>query len=250
MPRRASERLVVFTPEGPLRRSPNDHLWEGHDERPDPNRPVNHAAALETASWLTETFFTMNRPMAARIQPADLIEVLNRAKVRFVLVGAHGIAGWLHQPRSTRDVYVVVGMRDYKKAVRAIESAYPALVVDEQAAVTRFRDPDDQQVAIDVLRPYDLYATAFKNSVPVAKTHRVPNLELALAGKFAAMVSRHREREKRLLDLADFVGIVKQNYPRIHRDRLQTLGELVYAGGGAHLLECVDDAQANRDLRL
>ena len=31
----------------------------------------------------------------------DVIRVLNTAKIRFVLVGAHGLAGWRNKPRAT-----------------------------------------------------------------------------------------------------------------------------------------------------
>jgi hypothetical protein len=249
-PARKRAPLVTFTRRPPHRRSPNEHLWEGHDDKPNPSRPVNHAAALQTTTFLAEVFLKMHKPRAARVEPLDLIEVLNKAKVRFVLMGAHGIAGWLNQARGTRDVDVVVGKRDHKKAIRAIERAYPHLVKDEQAVVTRFRDPIDDEVVIDVMRPYDLYSAAFRNAVTVGTTYRVPNLELALAAKFAAMIAPQRERAKRLQDAADFIQMAKRNFPRIDRPRLASLGELVYAGGGDDLLKFLDDAFSDRNLRL
>ena len=51
------------------------------------------------------------------IPPLDVIRVLNHANIRFVLVGAYGLAGWRQEPRATEDVDVVVAARQVKKAV-------------------------------------------------------------------------------------------------------------------------------------
>jgi hypothetical protein len=61
------------------------------------------------------------------IPPLEVIRVLNEAKVRFMLVGAHGIAGWLPQARATNDVDVLVGYRQHHKATRALLAAFPDL---------------------------------------------------------------------------------------------------------------------------
>ena len=52
------------------------------------------------------------------LSPLDVIRVLNREKISFVLVGAYGLSGWMHA-RATEDVDVVVAARQVGKAVRA-----------------------------------------------------------------------------------------------------------------------------------
>ncbi len=54
------------------------------------------------------------------LSPLDVIRVLNREKISFVLVGAYGLAGWRTQARATEDVGVLVAARQVAKAVRAL----------------------------------------------------------------------------------------------------------------------------------
>jgi hypothetical protein len=224
-------------------------LWQNHDP-PIKTGPNDHGAALETVRFLTRTQYRMHRPDAMQVEPNELIQVLNEAKIKFVLMGQHGISGWLSEPRATRDVDVVVQKRYFSKAVRAIQAAWPELVVKEFPVVTRFLDPANNEPVIDVMRPHDLYAEAFKNCIRVGKTHDVPNVEMALAAKFAAMVSRNREIPKKLSDASDFTQIVLRNYGKIDFERLRQLGDAVYADGGKELCRFVEDVKAGRMLRL
>jgi len=75
-------------------------------------------------------------------------------------------------------------------------------------------------------------------------------LELALASKFAALISRNREIEKKYLDASDFIQLVKRNHAAIDEVKLRQLGEAVYIGGGEALLKYVADAKAGRGLRV
>ncbi|MGH7192882.1 MAG: hypothetical protein ACREJM_05015, partial [Candidatus Saccharimonadales bacterium] len=151
---------------------------------------------------------------------------------------------------ATRDVDVVVQKRHHTKAVRAIQAAWPQLVKKEFPVVTRFLDPANQEPVIDVMRPNDVYAESFKNCVRIGKTHDVPNLELALAAKFAAMVSRNRDRAKKYFDAGDFSQIVLRNHADIDFDRLRQLGDAVYPAGGEELIRFVADVKAGNPLRL
>lgn len=224
-------------------------LWKDHDP-PIKSGPIDHRASLESVRWLTRTQYKMHRPDAMQVDPEELIRVLNEAGVRFVLMGQHGISGWLSEPRATRDVDVVVEKRHFAKAVRAVQAAWPQLLVKEYPVVTRFMDPANNEPVIDLMRPNDVYREAFKNCVRVGKTHEVPNLELALAAKFAAMVSRNREEHKKHFDAGDFIQIVRRNHAEINIERLRQLGDAVYPGGGDELARFVEDVKAGRMLRL
>ena len=232
-----------------VRRRGGSDIWKNHDP-PIKTGPVDHRHSLDTVRFLTRTQYRMHRPDAMQVEPKELIRVLNRSGVKFVLMGQHGISGWLSEPRATRDVDVVVQKRHHAKAVRAIQAAWPGLVIKEFPVVTRFLDPANQEPVIDVMRPNDVYAEAFKNCLRIGKSHDVPNLEFALAAKFAALVSRNREQFRKYRDAAELMQMVLRYYADIARDRLRALGDAVYAGGGQELVLLVDDVKAGKPLRV
>lgn len=212
--------------------------------------PIDHVAALETSRSLCRSYATMYPQAGTMADPLSVLKALNEAGVRFVLVGAHGIGGWMRQARATRDVDVVVRKSDHKKAVAAIGRAFPELIVDKHDVVTRFLDPLSGEPIVDLMRPVDLYEHAFENSVQTELGHLVPNLELAITSKFRALVSRNRPEEKLHVDASDFIQMVKRNNAQLDRDRLRRLGETIFAEGGEQLLKMVDDVTAGRRLRI
>jgi hypothetical protein len=72
---------------------------------------------------------------------------------------------------------------------------------------------------------------------------------MALAMKFAAMISPNRPVEKVHQDAHDFIVMVKGN-PERDRETLESLGDAVYNGGGEELLEMIRKAQAGERLNL
>lgn len=205
-----------------------------------------HATSMARASALTS--FQVMDPIA----PLDVITILNRNEIRFILVGAYGLVGWTKKPRATEDVDVVVAARQHKKAVRVLAEHFPHLQADEQEVVTRMRDRETRSVAIDVIRPQALYREAFKHVAWVEEgkvRYRIPSLEMALAMKFAPMISLTREDAKKYMDAHDFILIVQAN-PEIDLDQLAVLGEIVYPGGGKEIVEKVEAVRAGKKLQL
>jgi hypothetical protein len=210
-----------------------------------------HARAMRISSALTNSFRRMYKPAAAMVTPEAVIRILNRAKVKFVLMGAHGISGWCAEPRATQDVDVLIQKRSHAPALKALQKAFPDLIVVDLPVVTRLLDPLDNQVVIDLMKPVeDLYAEAFQSAVAVGKSHRIPSLEVALACKYAAMASENREARKKALDEADFIGMAVRNYEQIKTNVLFSLGEMVKNGGGTEVLKLVEDAKAGRRLKM
>jgi hypothetical protein len=187
------------------------------------------------------------------IPPLDVIRLLNAAKVRFMLVGAHGLAGWRAEPRATQDVDILAGYRQHQKAVRVLVKAFPQLQPDDQEVVIRLRDAETGDVLIDVMKanqPLFREALHYARSVEAESvSYKIPSLELALAMKFAPMVSLNRVDEKKFVDAADFIRIVKVN-PEIDLDTLAELGELVYPGGGKEVVELVRKVRAGEKLQM
>ncbi len=205
-----------------------------------------HSRSLATASAITG--FQVMDPIA----PLQVIAVLNRTKVSFVLVGAYAIGGWTRTPRATQDVDVVVAAKHHKKATAALLEAFPHLVADDNEVVTRLRDRTTQEVAIDLMKPNGVYRAAFKHTTEVelkGHKYRIPSLEMALAMKFAPMVSLMRVDEKKLIDASDFIKMVKAN-PDIDLELLAELGELVYSGGGKEIAELVRKVRAGERLQI
>ncbi|MSU77856.1 MAG: hypothetical protein EXS16_07140 [Gemmataceae bacterium] len=136
--------------------------------------------------------FQMEVQMEKRfLSPVDVIAVLNREKISFVLAGAYGLAGWMTQARATEDVDLIVALKHVKKATRILTEAFPYLESDDQEVVVRLRDKETSNVLIDLMKPTQLHLRAiFKNTIRVEMDHqeyRVPSLEMALVLKFAPM---------------------------------------------------------------
>jgi hypothetical protein len=209
--------------------------------------PDVHARSLATSTALSEYY------VADLIPPLEVIRVLNRAGVRFVLAGAHGLGGWTKAPRATEDVDVVVAARGQRKAVAALLAAFPGLSPEEHDVVTRLRERETGTVRIDVMKPVqDVYRAALKNTHAVrsgGEAYNVPSLEMALAMKFAAMISLTRSDEKKHFDAGDFIRMVKVNAD-IDLEQLRELGQLVYNGGGGEVVENVRKVRAGEKLSL
>ena len=213
------------------------------------SQKARHSMALRKSSRLTAIFRHMYKPKAAMISPEAVIKVLNQAKVKFILMGTHGIGGWRSEPRATQDVDVLVRKSHHRKAVAAVKRAFPALQVQDLPAVTRFVDPLDGKPVIELMKPEDeFYREVFKDPVRVGKTHLIPNLEAAIASKYAAMISPHRPAEKKALDEGDFISMVAQNYEVIDLALLFSLGEMVKTNGGVEIQRFVVQAKAGQRL--
>jgi hypothetical protein len=203
------------------------------------------------SAQLRESWRRMWKPEAQRVEPHDVITVLNAAGVDFVLMGAHAMGGWFEEPRATKDVDVLIKKGHHRRAIKAIQAAFPGLEMRDSPVVTRFADPTLNQIVIDLMKPmHELHVAVFKQTIAVGETHRIPQLEMALACKFAAMVSPYRETRRKQQDAVDFATIVERNKERIDREELRRLGDLVYPDGGKEMLGYVDDAIAGRQLIL
>jgi hypothetical protein len=182
-----------------------------------------------------------------------IVRLLNSEKIRFVLAGAHGTAGWRNQARATEDVDLVVMAKHVKKATRLLVAAYPDLDPEDHEVVVRLRHRATMKVAIDLMKTNQpLYGVVFKHAV-TTQVHGapclIPTLEMALAMKFLAMISLTREDYKKHMDAADFIRMVKVN-AEIDSEQLTTLGELVYPGGGQEIVEKVRQVRAGERLQL
>jgi hypothetical protein len=211
------------------------------------NVPEVHARSLATSTALSVYY------MPELITPLQVIEVLNGAGVKFVLVGAHGLGGWMQKPRATQDVDVLVAARGVTKAVRVLLAAFPHLEADDHEVVTRLRERESKAVRIDVMKPKQpLFREALKHTRTVTlegQSYQIPSLEMALALKFAPMISLNRADKDKHIDAHDFMYIIDCN-PDIDLEQLAEFGELVYPGGGKELVEKVGQVRRGEKLCL
>jgi predicted nucleotidyltransferase len=180
-----------------------------------------------------------------------VVKVLNDAGVRFVLVGAHGIAGWLQKPRATQDVDVIVAARHHGKAVAILLDAFPGLEPEDTPVVTRLRRRKTAQVVIDVMKPREqLIREALKQTETIklrGEVVKIPSLEMALALKFAPMVSPNRMEIKKYQDAHDFGQMVLVN-SEIDVSKLSRFAEMVCSGGGMEVQEMIRQIRAGERL--
>jgi hypothetical protein len=197
--------------------------------------------------------------------PVDLnliLKTLAQKRIPFVLIGAHGIAGWTGKPRNTQDVDVLVKAgRNHARAVKALHLLYPELEIRTFTGVTAFFIPGEKTSVIDVACPYraDLEETLANPTWAENKKrhlrYRIPSLEEALANKYGAMLTPTRDLDKRMQDAVDFTRMVlhsaDEGQTPIDLHRLQTLGKKVWpAGGGEEILRLVEQVRAGRAIPL
>jgi hypothetical protein len=206
----------------------------------------------ETHQWNLEKASQLSRLQVDQaIAVIDVIRVLNRAKISFVLVGAYGIAGWMKKPRATEDVDVVVTAKHVKKAVRELVAAFPELEPEDHEVVVRLRWRSTKNVAIDVMKPIQPpYMEIFKHTTKVEledEVYRIPTLEMAIACKFAPLVSLSRSETDKQIDAFDFRRMIDANAD-IDLKSLEKIGETIFPGGGKELVDKV--AQVREGKRL
>lgn len=121
--------------------------------------------------------------------------------------------------------------------------------------MARFRDPQDRDAAgqpkpvIDLMLPWAKFQeTILKECIVTDEPtgHRIPRLEAALVSKYAAMISPHRDADKREHDCGDFRAMVRANQQAIHRDDLRRLVGQVWEGGPEEIERFLEIALSNQ----
>ena len=206
-----------------------------------------HSSGLATSTALSG-YYVENF-----IAPVDVIRALDDKGIRFMLLGAHGLVGWIGEPRATQEVDILVPARSHKKAVQALLARFPHLYCEDHEVVTRLHDRDTKKVLIDVMKPNQpVTREALKQCHKVQsgkQAYLVPTLEMALTLKFAAMISLTRADAKKYQDAHDFILMVQAN-PDIDLKKLTELGEHVYPGGGQEIVEKVRQVRSGEKLEL
>src|SRR4051794_13140839 len=149
-----------------------------------------HASSLEISSFLSKLY------VPEFVEPLTVLKTLSDAGIRSVLVGLHGIGGWMDKPRATQDVDLVVPVRQHKKAVKVLLGAFPKLEFRESSIGSRLQDRKSGKEAIDVLDAKQvIFREVLRHTHSVeadGQTFRIPSHEMALVLRFATLT--HPER--------------------------------------------------------
>jgi hypothetical protein len=187
------------------------------------------------------------------IRPLDVLARLDRAGVRSVLVGSHGIGGWMQEQRAARETAVLVAAGNHRKAVRALLTAFPHLRPQVHEVGTKLCDPDPQGVVINVLKAVEpILRKTLVRAVAVRARRRsylIPSLETALALEFGPMIRLPWSDADKYMHAHDFLCILKA-CPDMDLKVLAACGELLYKGGGVEILEDVRRVRAGERMRL
>jgi predicted nucleotidyltransferase len=186
----------------------------------------------------------------------DVVKALNDAGVDFVLVGGHAIGGWTKKPRATVDVDVVIASNDHAKAVEAIKQRFPELVMHDLPVVTRFAPPgvSHHESKVDLMKPggdQAIIKAALTNNIETSiegQKVRIPDLEMAIAMKYASMVGVYRKMADKYQDATDFMRMVQANQGDIDMDKLRSLGKLVHSDGDKEIIEYVSNVLTGKSI--
>lgn len=185
--------------------------------------------------------------------PIPLAEVatsLNDAELAYVIVGAYAVNAYTPEPRATADVDLVAAKP--KAAANALNKSFPQLTQHVTPVVIRLLNGTAE--AIDVIQPTSspLFKRVLKPSVAIRVGRTkvwLPVVEAVVALKFQSMISLTRKLPKKYQDAGDFIRLVQHN-PELDLKLAETLGELVYGGGGKELRKHVADARAGKRIEF
>ncbi|MCX7420794.1 MAG: hypothetical protein NT013_14805 [Planctomycetia bacterium] len=263
-PAKAKQKTLVdiSSPEWIARRNASLAKQDGPREMDfgDPTAPSGHEYGVRTSSRLIRQYRELHRKLAMDITPQPVIDVLVKAGVKkWVLVGLHGYVGYLPEPRATQDVDIMIAASERKRAVKAIQDAWPTLIVETYSEVVRFKDPNDPDLkgnprpTIDIMLPWSEFQQTILNDFVVIEKktkHRIPTLDAAIVSKFAAMVSVMRRYERKEQDAVDFRRMVRANFEFINRESLRHLAGQVWQEGADEIERFLDIAMSNKPFAL
>jgi hypothetical protein len=173
------------------------------------------------------------------VSPFEVVRILNRERIRFVLIGSFGLCGWRKESLAAGYAEALVGGTVWKKAVAALADVLPKLWARESQESVELRHPATGRTAVKVVKPIrQPYCEVIRNAECIrgnSGSYRFPNLEMALTLTFADITGEDRCRADRYQAAHDFVCIVKAN-ENIDEEKLRHLGSMISPRSGKDVL--------------
>jgi hypothetical protein len=211
-----------------------------------------HRDSLKTSTLLSQYSARM-LDVDGFIKPLSIFRVLNEAKIRFMLIGAHAFGGWMGEPRARSDVEILTAAKSHVGALRTLMASFPHLKAGEQESATRLSSGERDVFGVTVWRPAkSLYREAYNHPWAVlcgVRSYVIPSLEMALAMTFERMKNLPRGDADVYQNAHDFILMVKTN-PAIDLKTLARLGKLACQGGGREIVDKVRAIEAGQKFQL
>src|ERR1051326_4425491 len=150
-----------------------------------PRGRLARAALLAEDLALSER---LSRMQGQKLGPTEVVGILQQSRVRHVLVGGHVSSAWACDPRASMDVDIIADRPG--PACKSLRAAFPELSLEERALMMRFTLNGKSMIDIIPGNSLPVFAAALENVTKVCLNKlqvTVPNLETAMALKFAGM---------------------------------------------------------------
>ena len=183
-----------------------------------------------------------------------VVKTLDRARIRFLLVGVLGTAGWVRDPRACQYVDVLISPRRLATAIDRMQRTFGGMVVAESEGFVELTQVTSGVIpAIRIhVSDHPPHEVAIRNSIATALPRcrfRVPNLELAIARTFGSMMRRPWSDADKYQDAHDFLCMVKRN-SEFDMDRLRELAEAHSKGLGSKIVRKVNGVRAGKRFEI
>ncbi len=202
--------------------------------------------AILESQFITESTAEVLMNMRTGPSPRQVAQALRAVGIDFVLVGAQAIGVYTGRPRATIDVDIVC--HEPHRAAKALAEQFPELTIQDRGVLVRLIL--DGREAVDIIDPRKntFYQQVFDHCIELSQLKiKIPDLEMALASKYAAMVSPNRGMAEKKIDAADFIRVVRNNQ-KVNREKIRGLVCELHERAGEEILKFIDDVQAGKDL--
>lgn len=179
------------------------------------------------------TYHRLVNPQAAII---ERLAALLRGRYSYVVIGAHALNAYA-EPRSTRDLDVILADADHAAFVREAAGLLPGAVVDRKRGFVTIRRKRKPVADVALASAHPLYAHALasaeERNIPALGTARVPSKEALIALKLLSALAPGRRAEKRHQDETDVLVLLAKR--GLDLEAVRRLAARV--PGGVELLE-------------
>ncbi len=206
---------------------------------------------------LQKSFELSSQQVDDAVNPLEVAALFESKKVSYVLIGGHMLSYYTGTARATVDVDFIISGTDFERASQAIHEAYAQFQLHNRVYHVTY---DTKKPHVKDSERIDLVKDGFPLFKSIVKKYcvtlrskeqvvKIPTIEAAIALKFAASISPNRGDEKKPVDHADLLKLIRIK-PKLDKKKLLALGELIYLGGGKELVAIIDDVRHGKAISL
>lgn len=206
---------------------------------------------------LQKSFELSSQQVEDAVNPLEVAALFEKEQVSYVLIGGHMLSFYTGTARATVDVDFIIGGAHFTRAAKAIDKAFSQFKHNDRiyhvtydSKKSGLKDPERIDLVRDGFPLFREVVQRYCHTIRASKhTVKVPTVEAAIALKFAASISPNRGDEKKPVDNADLLRLVRSR-SNLDITALSKLGDLVYRGGGKELVSIVEDIRSGKAVSL